>query len=669
MTRKDTAGPGQAPKHCCPMTGLSIVQRPEWTFINFGRDYLANFSILGGRILLSRPQGYITQPDAAASLALMDRTALEIAGEAAGYVLIEDLSGLRGASFEARRYFINHMKKTDRMMGLIFYNVSPVYRLSFKLANRFYRDPRPVQIADSYSEAVKIAGDILAAKGISLESDALFSKESAQQLPEAEREDAQRFLTVQKSPGWNLDLDGYTVGMEIIDNSILHSVSSGFMRENHVNSVSRLRLQIVREKGDGRGFDYLVACAKDVKGNTRNTRKLFMADLRAFHEKYPFRAYIFYGASRHIRAAANLAKPFMPFKVYIANDFHEAMDFIRKDQQKKTDQADEKSKNQKKGPIEKQYDVQRYADELLHFLGSINWEMSGFAEEQQIPENHPFYHVYEGLRLIKGELDELFLEKEAQKKEKTKLQEQLLQARKMETIGTMTGGIAHDFNNILGIILGNTELALTDIPNWNPLHEYLLEIRSASLRAKDVVGNLLCFSHESSEGRKPLDLVSVVKESVDFLRSFISANIDLHETMPGHCRPILADPVQIRQLMTNLCSNAVHAMEKDGGTLTVSIEAVELAEEDLDGDLDPPPGKFVKLTVSDTGQGIDPKHMDRIFDPYFTTKDIGKGGGMGLAVVHGIVKGHKGSIKIDSEPGMGTAISIFFPVSDPKEKT
>lgn len=668
MIRKDPSDISQAPKRYCPKTGLSIVQRPEWTMIEFGRDYLANFSILGGRILLSQPQGYITLPDTKASLALMDQAVSMDVGESEPYVMIEDLSRLKGASFEARKYFIDHLKKTELLRGLIFYNLSPLYRLSFKLAIRFITDSRPVKIVESYLAAVNGARDILKSEGISLKSDALFLKDYAHPIPLTDTPDDQEFITVQTSPEWHLDLDGFNVRIEIIGNTILHSVSSGYLKENHIIPISQLRWRIAREKGNDSSFDYFVAGVKNARVNTRTTRKQYMDDMKAFHAKYPFKAYIFYGAERRVGAAANLAKPFVPFKVHTANDFHDAMDFIRKDRQRRADQDFDRSKSRKKGRSIKQHEIRQYADELLHLLGSINWEVNGFTNQQRLPENHPFYQVYEAIRLIKGELDELFLEKKAQEREKFKLEEQLRHARKLEAIGTLIGGIAHDFNNILGIILGNTDLAIADTPDWSPVHEFLLDIRGASLRAKDVVGNLLCFSHESSIRRKPLGIVPLVEAAVDLQRTFIPENIKLVVTMLGHCRPILADPAQIRQLVTNLCSNAVHAMEEKGGTLTISIaETVHSGAYSDDGP-DLPAGKFVKLRVSDTGHGISPDHMDRIFDPYFTTKEIGKGGGMGLAVVHGIAKGHEASIKVDSEPGKGTVFSIFFPIYDPKEK-
>ena len=241
------------------------------------------------------------------------------------------------------------------------------------------------------------------------------------------------------------------------------------------------------------------------------------------------------------------------------------------------------------------------------------------------------------------------------------LEDQLRQAQKMESIGTLAGGIAHDFNNILGIILGNTELAMDDIYEGNPARINLQEVLKASLRAKDVVRQLLSFARKTSLEKKPTNIAPIIIESLKLLRASIPTSIEIRQNITKDLDTILADPTQINQVLINLCTNADHAMP-DGGILEINLKNVELHEDIIDQYSNLNPGRYVNLTVTDTGQGMNPEIKGRIFDPYFTTKEVGKGTGLGLSVVHGIVKSHGGGISVDSELGKGTTFRIYFPV-------
>ena len=246
--------------------------------------------------------------------------------------------------------------------------------------------------------------------------------------------------------------------------------------------------------------------------------------------------------------------------------------------------------------------------------------------------------------------------------ERKKLEKELQQAQKMEAIGTLSGGIAHDFNNILGIILGNTELAMDDIPEWNPARRNLGEVRKACLRAKDVIQQILSFSRQSDSEKKPIKIAPIVEESLKLLRASIPASIEIRQDMDAAEDTILGNPTQIHQILINLCGNATHAMEETGGILEVHLEDIILNAQEASLYHHIKPGPYVRLTVRDTGHGIDAETMKRIFDPYFTTKDVGKGTGMGLAIVHGIVKRHDGAVSVQSEPGSGASFEILFPL-------
>ena len=244
--------------------------------------------------------------------------------------------------------------------------------------------------------------------------------------------------------------------------------------------------------------------------------------------------------------------------------------------------------------------------------------------------------------------------------ESKRLQFQLQQARKMESFGTLAGGIAHDFNNILGIIIGNIELAMDEVPKRNPAHLNLEEVLEASLRARDVVHQLLSFARKTKLEKRPVNIAAILQKSLKLLRSSIPASIELRQNISEDVDTTLANPTQINQILINLSTNAHHAMPH-GGVLEISLKNVVLDEEDIARYPDLIPGRYVNLKVHDTGHGIPAQEMHRIFDPYFTTKEVGKGTGMGLAVVHGIVKSHEGAISVESEYGRGTTFDIFFP--------
>jgi len=244
--------------------------------------------------------------------------------------------------------------------------------------------------------------------------------------------------------------------------------------------------------------------------------------------------------------------------------------------------------------------------------------------------------------------------------ERRNLERRLAEAQKMEAIGTLAGGIAHDFNNIPPIITGFVEIALLKLPADAPARDSLRQVLAGAERARDLVAQILTFSR-GSEGRPvPCEIAPIIKETVKFLRSSLPASIEVRERV-SPVGPVLADPIQIHQVVMNLCTNAFHAMEDRGGVLEVTLGAASVDEGTDHFGL--PPGPYALLAVSDTGGGIPPAIRERIFEPYFTTKDSGKGTGLGLAVVHGIVMRAGGAVKVYSEPGLGATFHVYLPLA------
>ena len=252
-------------------------------------------------------------------------------------------------------------------------------------------------------------------------------------------------------------------------------------------------------------------------------------------------------------------------------------------------------------------------------------------------------------------------------RERVMLETRLVQAQKMEAIGTLAGGIAHDFNNILGIILGYSQMAIDDAPADSRFKKDVEKVLTAANRAKDLVKQILAFSRQSQVERIPLKIQAVIKEGLNMLRSSIPSTISITKNIDSECGVILADPTQIHQILMNLCTNAYQAMEERGGTLSVSLKTTVIGSEDKELLMQIRQGEYVQLTVSDTGAGIRREDMEKIFNPYFTTKGIGTGTGLGLAIIHGIMADYGGTITVESEWGLGTTFHIYFPLIKQQE--
>ena len=311
-------------------------------------------------------------------------------------------------------------------------------------------------------------------------------------------------------------------------------------------------------------------------------------------------------------------------------------------------------------------EIARTQDDLIFANGKVSISESSVThadgELRTVIIKKNLYVDRSGEKFIVGLIRDITAQKSAEA-ERRELEARLSQAQKMEAIGTLAGGIAHDFNNILQPILGYSELIREELSPDSALHHYAEGIYNSSLRAKDLVTQILTFSRQAEHKSYPLRIHTILKEVFKLSRSAIPTNIILVQDIDEKCPPVLINPTQIHQVAMNLIVNGYHAVEQTGGTVSVRLKEVTLTEAML-GDLSLEPGGYVVLSVTDTGTGIDPAILEKIFEPYFTTKKHGKGTGLGLAVVYGIVKDHRGDIRVTSAPGEGTSVEIFLPASD-----
>src|SRR5512135_1661441 len=300
--------------------------------------------------------------------------------------------------------------------------------------------------------------------------------------------------------------------------------------------------------------------------------------------------------------------------------------------------------------------------EALESARSWSWSIKAGGSDASVRElTLTLYPIFDASgRLVESVAVERDITREAL------VEGRLRQWQKMEALGTLAGGIAHDFNSILLPIQINAELMLAAAKAGGPEAKRLSQILDAARRGRDMVAQILAFARYKDQDRRPVDIAAVVRESLKLLRISMPKTITIAESIQTASAYALADPTQIGQVLMNLGSNAAHAMRDRHGTFEVGLSEATLDAEDVSRFIGLKPGAYLRLTASDTGPGIPPAVLERIFEPFFTTKKSGEGSGLGLSVVHGIVKSHNGDITVSSEPGRGTDFNILLPrISEP----
>jgi len=278
--------------------------------------------------------------------------------------------------------------------------------------------------------------------------------------------------------------------------------------------------------------------------------------------------------------------------------------------------------------------------------GDINFRVEQVSVNELTLLGDTMNHTLDRLVYAKEQSDSANKELTILNMELKETQDQLIRSQKLESLGVMAGGLAHEFNNSLAVILGNAELLLDDSPERS--HKKIERILQVADKASKLMDQILAFSRKDIGGFRPLNLADTVQEAVEMISSVIPSNIEIRQEITGECLNILGDASQMHQVVVNLCTNAHHAMEKNGGILQISLERA---------------GESLLLKISDTGCGITQEVQKRIFDPFFTTKEIGKGTGLGLSVIYRIIQSHQGNVSVDSDHGLGTTFTITLPMT------
>jgi len=641
----------------CPVTGLPVVTRPEWTEVRFGDDFRATFKLIGEAIFLIQPRGYARLNDIRGFVGFSKQLVDEVFLEGRPVVAVEDLQDLQGISPEARRYYIKNYKDRTRGLAVIFCNASVVQRIAVLLAKRLRMVQTTIHLAGDYASALILAQEILAEKASPKPDRPALKLIGGEPAPP----DEGAWERVSR-PAWSLGLKEFESRFEVIGGTILHSVSSGSISKNQVAEIGRLREEIRREMDLKEGFEFFVAGVNGLERGTRRARLNYMRSILDWHRSWPLKGYIIYGSNRILRTAANLARTQMPFPVRLADGLEEALEMVAEIRREQSEDPGPRPDRRPALVCHWNGQTSAHVDEILSFLADIDWEGENPGLQNRKDPSHPFFEIFEAISLIKSELDELFLERARADEEKLKMEARLRRTEKMEAVGTLAGGIAHDFNNILAAIVGYAELAKGEIPNDNRARRHLEQILASSQRAKDLIQQILSFSRRSDQDLKPILISPLIREVAGQVQPSLLPQIKIKLELPLEEGTVLANPSQIHQVLMNLIDNGIRAMESEGGVLEVGLGRVESDADGPAGETELEPGPYLVLWVRDSGIGIEARIMDRIFEPFFTTREVGQGRGMGLAVVHGIVKGHGGALNVSSRPGQGSTFRVFLPL-------
>ncbi len=462
------------------------------------------------------------------------------------------------------------------------------------------------------------------------------------------------------------------VEFSFIGNQILFSEASGFASSKTTKNLLGLNSQVESELHKKEDFFVQIEDFTNLTGFTLNARLTYIGH---FQKRLGMSGLIFYGVSYltslSIKIAAKLYLVNYPVKV--ASSYEEAiklsLELLEEDSELKekiqpdTGHDDAPLQATPKKRLLDHKTIDDYRMDVLKYLGTLNLDVSepGYGGVQ-FDKDHPFVSVFETIDVINHDLNQLTLQRQKDEEKKIELERKLADAQKMEALGTLAGGIAHDFNNILSGMMGYCQLAKMNIDNRQKTSEQIDQIQKGATRAADLVNQILIFSRNTEYKKNIQRLGPAVSEAMALLKSSIPVTIRIEEDVSSR-HFVLADAAKIHQIVMNLCTNAYHAMFDTGGVLKLSLSDVEISDPNA-LDLPIAPGNYVKLVVSDTGHGMDAETMYRIFDPYFTTKEVGKGTGMGLSLVYAIVQEHGGYIKVDSKVKKGTWFTAYLPATD-----
>ena len=757
-------------------TEAPVTSKPEWTDVRFGNNYRLTVRVIGRDIVYTRPSGSVSLPELEPALDLITRIVDETIGRRRPHVQIADYSSLKSTSAEARRAYIRFMASRPNLVGAVFFGASPTLKMSIKLGRRLHFVKGNIALVNNFDEAIEQARRMLRHPRSDTGGD---RPSQGSRRPDR---------AAVPDEGWIYRHRGFELTWELIDDHVMHGAAAGTLRSEHIDSVFELSDRVVQVARSGGDQPALVINIDGLDGVSVAGRRRFVNTLSEWQKKNTTSLFALYGANSMLKGAIAISRPFLPFPLTLTRDLSSALKLVPESLPVHRRRVP-KSRGAGLKPVPTPTAGERHIDDVLRFLGNINWEKDGMEWwDDEVGADHPLSPVFDAIALLKSDVDHLLRERRraeealresteryrtileniadgyyeidldghltfcndamldiighardalpdldpqvfmephnasrimaafkrvyntgrptkvldwelvrsdrrkisveasisiiqdskgepvgfrgivrdvseraAAAREQQRLEAQLRQAQRMEAVGTLAGGIAHNFNNLLMGIQGNVSLVRKDTDPRHPHHQRLTTIQSLVTSGSKLTRELLGFARAGRYEVRPIDINQLVREAAETFAT-TRREIRVHLNLTDRLLRAKADRGQLDQVLLNLFINSAEAMPSGGELFLESGITYHTA---LEGrQYRPKPGRYIWISIRDTGVGMDEATQRRIFEPFYTTKGLSGGTGLGLASVYGSIKAHGGYVDVASELGMGSTFTLYLPATE-----